>query len=159
VTTPLHVDVQLAVWCESIKRGCAFTCRITDGAVGRFYSGTGTTALEAVAWCLDDYVQRAVLGRPHTMSRGYDEQPGDTLRDIKPANMIRDGIAASASLAPSPTAVPQPTPAVLPPSPAGVRDAGGFGLPVDQAFRAREAAPAVLALEACVAAPRKAVRR
>lgn len=73
------IDVTLTVWCEAIKRGCTFVARITDGARGRFYSGAGDTALEAVAWAIDDYVQRAVLGRPHTMARAIDAVPGETL--------------------------------------------------------------------------------
>lgn len=75
----MRVDVEVTVWCESVRAGCTFSARITDGANARFFAGQGATALEAIAWALDDFVRRAVLGMPHTMARLPDAKPGDGL--------------------------------------------------------------------------------
>lgn len=72
----MTVVADITVWCEAIGPGCTFTARITDGARGRFYGGSGDTALEAIAWCLHEYVARGLLGRAHSMARGADAQPG-----------------------------------------------------------------------------------
>lgn len=92
----LRADVELTVWCESIKRGCTFTARITDGAHARFYSGTGATAFEAIAWALHDYVARALLGHESSPAMRSDARPGDGLtpatssrpRRITPAPIV-----------------------------------------------------------------------
>ena len=71
------VDVTITVFCERVQRGCTFGARMYDRASGTFFSGTGETALEAVAWCLDDYVRRFVRGEAHRMSTRADARPGE----------------------------------------------------------------------------------
>lgn len=74
-----HVDVELTIWCEAIKRGCTFSARITDGANAKWYSGTGATALEAIEWCVHEFVARALLGHDATPAMRSDARPGDGL--------------------------------------------------------------------------------
>jgi hypothetical protein len=73
------VDAEITVWCESIKRGCTFAARMYCRTTERHYSGSGDTALEAVAWCLDDYVRRGLLGHGPSPAIRSDTQPGDGL--------------------------------------------------------------------------------
>lgn len=69
------MTVDLVVFCERIERGCTFVARTYVGE--RFYTGTGATALEAIAWCLDDLVRRRYRGEPHRMALPSGARPGD----------------------------------------------------------------------------------
>jgi hypothetical protein len=82
----LTVDVEIIVWCELVKPGCTFYARITDGPRAKFYGGSGNTALEAIAWALDEYVCRGMLDMGHSPTRSG--RPGDRVhRDVKPDNV------------------------------------------------------------------------
>lgn len=71
----MHVDAYITVVCEEVGRGCEFRALFFDRATGQFYGGSGPTALEAVAWCMSTYVERAFLGRPHRLSVPHDATP------------------------------------------------------------------------------------
>lgn len=73
------VDVEITILCEAVRPGCSFMARLYHRPTEAHYSGTGDTALEAVAWALDDLVRRALLGQPHTMARNADARPGEGL--------------------------------------------------------------------------------
>lgn len=95
----MNVHVELTVWCEAIRPGCTFTAKISEGAHALFYAGQGDTAFEAIAWALDEYVRRALLGMSHSMARPADARPGEGLaartdtrrRSITPAPPIAPG--------------------------------------------------------------------
>ena len=58
-------------------KGDDWVARFYDLASQQHYSGIGSTAFDAVAWALDDFIARTVYGLPHTMARGYDALPGE----------------------------------------------------------------------------------
>lgn len=98
-----HVSVEITVWCESIHRGCTFVARLYDREREQFYSGAGDTAFEAVAWCMHDFVARALLGHGPMLSLPYDRRPGEGLaaapssrpRRITPAPIVTGPVLAS----------------------------------------------------------------
>lgn len=73
-----RVDVEITVWCEARGRerwhARAF-CRELYEHIG----GAGDTALEAIAWCLDAWVRRVLLGRPLAIACHPAARPGDGL--------------------------------------------------------------------------------
>lgn len=79
-------NLTITCWCEAIKPGCTFVARTYDRATGQFYSGSGATASEALAWCLDDYVRRRDLGLPHRIAMRSDERPGEGLGAVRDDN-------------------------------------------------------------------------
>lgn len=91
-----HVDAEITVWCESVKPGCTFAARLYDRKLETHFSGAGSTAFEALAWCLDDYVRRGLLGHGPTPALNSDARPGDglapatssRLRRITPAPIV-----------------------------------------------------------------------
>lgn len=83
----LHVDAELVVWCEDYPRSRSFAARIYDRKTERFYSGSGANAWEAIAWCMDEYVRCALLGREHSIATRGDARPGDDL--IAPSSRPR----------------------------------------------------------------------
>lgn len=99
------VNVEITVWCESVKRGCTFSARITEGSSrARWYSGQGDTAFEAVAWALDEYVRRGILEHEPSLARNANAKPGEGLhetprraRRITPAPAMDDGPATAAT--------------------------------------------------------------
>lgn len=80
------IDVTVVVWCEAVGPGCEYTARITDGANARFFGGSGPTALDAVAWALDECVRRGLLGREHSPARSSSARPGDGLSVTPPSS-------------------------------------------------------------------------
>ena len=76
----LIVDLDITVWCEKIKPGCEFFARAYDRQTSQFFGGSGATALEAIAWTVDEYLNRGVLKLGPRMARNSNEQPGDTWR-------------------------------------------------------------------------------
>lgn len=72
------VDAELTFWRDSTAdRHCVVYARMYDRARGAFYGGSGSSPLEAIAWCLDEYVQRGVLERGPLMARDPGARPGD----------------------------------------------------------------------------------
>jgi hypothetical protein len=70
-------SAQITVMCEKIQRGCTFTARFFDRDSSQFYGAQGDTPLEAVAWCLEEYIARVVYGLGPKMARNSDARPGD----------------------------------------------------------------------------------
>lgn len=70
------INAEITIVCESIKPGCSFRALFYDRATGQFYGGSGATALEALAWCMDDYIARAVHGMPWAAARRTSDTPG-----------------------------------------------------------------------------------
>lgn len=70
------IAAEITISCESIRKGCTFLARLYDLTTQQFYSGTGATALEALAWCLDDYLARVVYGFPPSPALPSDATPG-----------------------------------------------------------------------------------
>jgi len=70
------INAEITIVCESIKPGCSFRALFYDRATGQFYGGSGATALEALAWCMDDYIARAVHGMPWMAARKPSDTPG-----------------------------------------------------------------------------------
>jgi hypothetical protein len=84
---------EITVVCESVRPGCEFRALFYDRVTEQFYGGSGATALEALAWALDEYIARALLGMPHRMARGYTEIPGDRFKDATQRAAITDSIS------------------------------------------------------------------
>lgn len=74
----LHADHEIIVWTEARGRE-PFFARIFDRRTYRHYGGSGVTAWEAIAWALDSFVRRGLLGQPHSMTRDPRARPGDGL--------------------------------------------------------------------------------
>lgn len=73
-----HVDVSLLVWCEAVGRERWYArafCRELYEPIG----GAGATALEAIAWCMDAWVRRVLLGRDLAIACHPAARPGDGL--------------------------------------------------------------------------------
>lgn len=70
-------DAEITVVCEKIKPGCEFTARFFDRESYQFFGARADAALEAVAWCIDEYVARQVFRMPHRMARDGNARPGD----------------------------------------------------------------------------------
>lgn len=84
--------------------GPGFLARFYDRVSERHYSGTGESALEAVAWMFDDFIARTMLGMPHSIARRADAKPGDRLAaaaEGRPADTVlaRGGLRAAAAAA------------------------------------------------------------
>ncbi len=102
----MFVDAHVTILCESIRKGCEFRALFFDGVTEQFYGGSGSTALEAVAWCFDEYVRRGVLRGEMMPARNASARPGDELAEVRPRRERRitpapigeDGPAASAGL-------------------------------------------------------------
>lgn len=75
----MNVDAEITVVCENVRAGLDFRALFYDRVSERHYSASGRTALEAIAWCLDEYVRHVVLGLGPSMARRGDERPGDCL--------------------------------------------------------------------------------
>jgi len=74
----LHIDHEITVWCEARGRERWFA-RLWDRATAQHCGGAGDTALEAIAWCMDSYVRRALLGLPALIACHPNARPGDGL--------------------------------------------------------------------------------
>lgn len=68
---------EITIVCESIKRGCEFRALFYDQTTEQFYGGSGATALDALAWCLDEYVGRVKHGMPIAAARNAGLTPGE----------------------------------------------------------------------------------
>jgi hypothetical protein len=75
---PHHIDHEITVWCESTGRA-PFFARLWDRATSQHCGGAGDTALEAIAWAMDSYVRRVMLGRPPLIACHLHARPGDGL--------------------------------------------------------------------------------
>lgn len=73
-----YVEADVTVWCEKTGK-MDFVARFYDRVTERFYSGSASTALEAIAWMFDDYIRRAGYGMGPSMSRDSDATPGSTV--------------------------------------------------------------------------------
>jgi hypothetical protein len=72
-----HVfTAEITIVCESVKPGCEFRALFYDRATGQHYGGSAHTALEALAWAMDDYIARAVHGMPWMAARKPSDTPG-----------------------------------------------------------------------------------
>jgi hypothetical protein len=71
------VEVDITFWRDVVGSGPDVLARMYDRRTGTFYGGSGATPLEAIAWCLDEYVQRGVLGRSPMMARTPAATPGE----------------------------------------------------------------------------------
>lgn len=98
------ISVEITVMCEAIRRGCTFVAFIIDRERGQRYSAGGTTAFEAIAWCLHEFVERTLLNRESGPARNADAKPGDfgpssRPRRITPAPPIANDEPATAAQA------------------------------------------------------------
>lgn len=59
-----------------MKRGCEFRALFYDRATAQFYGGSAPTALEAIAWAMDEYIARVVHGMPVMAARKHTDTPG-----------------------------------------------------------------------------------
>lgn len=84
---------EITIVCESVRPGCEFRALFYDRVSQQFYGGSGATALEALAWVVDEYVARALLGMPHRMARGYSESPGDRFASSAQLIAVADTIS------------------------------------------------------------------
>lgn len=100
------VDAEITFWRDrGTYRAADVVARMYDRRTESFYTGTGETQLEAIAWCLHDYVSRALLGHDPSPARRVDARPGDGLvaapssrpRRITPAPTIVDSAIAVAN--------------------------------------------------------------
>lgn len=100
------IDVEITIFCESVKRGCDFRAQFYDRATQQFYSGSGATALEALAWCMDEYIARVAFGLPISMARNTTDTPGSRFPapGVSPAGSLGQ---RSMTPAPAPTASPR----------------------------------------------------
>lgn len=71
------VDATITVVCEAIGPRCEFRALFYDPPTCSFYGGSGATALEAVEWCVHEYVARGVLQRGVSMARDPNARPGN----------------------------------------------------------------------------------
>lgn len=69
-------SAEITIVCESVRRGCEFRALFYDRKTERFYGGSGPTALHALAWCMDEYIARAVHGMPVYPARKHTDTPG-----------------------------------------------------------------------------------
>lgn len=112
----LRIEAEITVVCEKVCAGCEFRALFYDKATEQFYGGSGATALEAVAWCLDEYIRRGVLQLGPAQARRGDERPGDCA-SAPPA----PSSTSSTSITPSPVAIDGPALAAV----ESVKDASG----------------------------------
>lgn len=80
-------SAEVTIVCESVKKGCEFRALFFDRATERFYGGSGATALEALAWCMDEYIGRVVYGLGIEPARNANATPGSRFpeKPIAPA--------------------------------------------------------------------------
>lgn len=72
----MHIDAQITIVCESVRAGCEFRALFYDRPSSQFYGGSGPTALDALAWCMHEYVRRGVLGGEPIPAMPSDARPG-----------------------------------------------------------------------------------
>lgn len=112
------VDARITVVCESVQRGCEYRALFYDARTEQFYGGSGPTAFEAIAWCMDEYIRRGLRGGGIEPARNPSARPGEGLeRNV-----------ASAPLPPPlppPPASPRPT-APLEDAPSSKDEVGCF---------------------------------
>lgn len=81
-----HVDHEVTIWCEDPRKVASgrerYFARLWDPRAAIHCGGSGTTALEALAWCLDSYVRRALLGLPPQIACHPKARPGDGLAEL-----------------------------------------------------------------------------
>lgn len=96
---------EITIVCESVKRGCEYRALFFDRPTERFYGGSGPTALEALAWCMDEYIGRVVYGLDVSPARAADAAPGSRFAGLTPAERTKvpTPVAATIAVAPQPT--------------------------------------------------------
>lgn len=76
-------DAEITILCESIRKGCEFRALFFDREFAQFYGGSGATALDALAWALDEYMCRGARGMGVMTARGTNAYPGERLGGAK----------------------------------------------------------------------------
>lgn len=69
-------DVEITIVNENPSKGLEYRALFYDRVTECFYGGSGATALDALSWCMDEYIARAVHKLPHAMARPSDAEPG-----------------------------------------------------------------------------------
>jgi hypothetical protein len=76
---------EITIVCESVKPGCEFRALFFDRATGQHYGGSAPTALEALAWAMDDYCSRVVHGMPWMAACKPSDTPGSRFATLPAA--------------------------------------------------------------------------
>lgn len=74
------IDAEITVHCENTRRD-EYRAFFYDGATSQFYGGSGPTPLEALAWCMDEYIARALMGFPVSPARNGNATPGSRFKN------------------------------------------------------------------------------
>lgn len=75
---------EITIVCESVRPGCEYRALFFDRATAQFYGGSGASALEALAWCMDEYIARVAHGMPVSPARKSTDTPGSRFAATEP---------------------------------------------------------------------------